>query len=159
MLMPSRVSVVAPLSNGVDIAKTVSTPRAARSRLPRSSKSPVTIVTPRAARAAAAAESGFLVSARMACPRASSSRTRWPPCFPVAPVTSTVNLPDMSFSLSSYARSFLKQPLGQKGSDCLECLSSCGEFAYTGDESVRHSHPYVQLGVHTRRDGARHVTA
>src|SRR3989442_13738678 len=95
----------------------------------------------------------------MACTRASSSSTRWPPCFPVAPVTSTVNLSDMSFSLSSYARSFLKQPLGQKGSDCLECLSSCGEFAYTGDESVRHSHPYVQLGVHTRRDGARHVTA
>ena len=52
----------------------------------------------------------------------------------------------------------LQQPLGQKGSDCLECLSSRVEFAYTGDEAVRHSHPYVQLGVDARRDGALHVT-
>src|SRR6266446_6268132 len=95
----------------------------------------------------------------MVCPRASSSRTRWPPCFPVAPVTSTVNLPDMSFSLSSYTRSFLKQPLGEKGSDGVERLSSSREFAYSGDESVRHAHPYVQLGVDASRDGALHVTA
>jgi len=33
------------------------------------------------------------VNARIRVPAASSSRTRWPPCFPVAPVTSTFNLP------------------------------------------------------------------
>src|SRR5882762_5037225 len=159
MLMPSRVSVVAPLSNGVDMAKTVSTPRAARSRLPRSSKSPVTIVTPRAARAAAPADAGFRVSARIECPRASSSRTRWPPCFPVAPVTSTFNLPDMSCSLLANACSFVKQPLGCEGSDGAECLSSSVEPAHSGDESMRHSQPYVQRGVDARRDGTLHVTA
>src|SRR3989449_9686939 len=59
-------------------------------------------------------------------------------------------------SLSNHARvrdgapsavwpgSALQQPLGQKGSDGVECLSSSREFAYTGDESVRHAHPYVQ---------------
>src|SRR6266581_8492615 len=53
----------------------------------------------------------------------------------------------------------LQQPLGQKGSDGVECLSSCVEFAYRGDESVRHSHPYVQRGVDTRQGGALHVAA
>src|SRR5438105_2992099 len=53
----------------------------------------------------------------------------------------------------------LQQPLGQKGSDCVECLSSSVEPAHSGDESVRHSHPYVQLGVDARRDGAFHVAA
>ena len=38
-------------------------------------------------------DSGFLVNARTECPRASSLCTRWPPCFPVAPVTRTFNLP------------------------------------------------------------------
>src|SRR6266699_240294 len=50
-------------------------------------------------------------------------------------------------------------PCNDRDAAGLECLSSSGEFAYTGDEAVRHSHPYVQRGVDARRDGARHVTA
>src|SRR6266550_5991503 len=57
--------------------------------------------------------------ARTECPRASSSRTRCPPCFPVAPVTSTFNLPDMSLSSSSRVVSFFEQPLGEHDLDHL----------------------------------------
>src|SRR3979490_1630717 len=119
MLMPSSVSVFEPPSNGVDMAKTVSTPFAARSRLPSSSKLPGTIVTPSSASAAAAGDSGFLVSARTECPRSSSSRTRCPPCFPVAPVRSTFNLPDMLLSLSSRVVSFFQKALGEHDLDYL----------------------------------------
>src|SRR5713101_8446739 len=53
----------------------------------------------------------------------------------------------------------LEQPLGCEGSDGAKCLSSSVETVYVGDESMRHSHPYVQRGVDTRRDGALHVAA
>src|SRR5439155_23671848 len=51
--------------------------------------------------------------------RESSSRTRWPPCLPVAPVTSTFNLPDMSLSRSSRVVSFFEQALGEHDLDHL----------------------------------------
>src|SRR6478672_8103564 len=77
------------------------------------------MVAPSAASAAAAGDSGFLVSARTECPRSSSSRARWPPCLPVAPVTSTLNLPDMAFSLSSQVCSFSKETFREHDLDYL----------------------------------------
>src|SRR6476469_1252982 len=144
MLMPSPVSTSSPTSNGVAMANSVSTPRAARSRVPRSSKSPLTMVAPSVASAAAAGDSGFLVSARTECPRSSSSRARWPPCLPVAPVTSTFNVLDMFFSrlrcverlITSRERAFLdpvdeEQALGKRprAISLYECvrIPQCGD--------------------------------